>query len=145
MAVCQFSPEVSLRDEIAVDYATVVTSQPTHPLDCRGCRGIVVFLFHNILTQHLVHKNSIRLIAYYLFITQIHEKVFDENLVLTLKATFLNFIHSFSQVNGNLISTFDEKVRLGHFQIQPIKLFDMHQMCLFEVKFHSTGTIGVFY
>ena len=26
MAVCQFSPEVSLREEIAVDYATVVTS-----------------------------------------------------------------------------------------------------------------------
>ena len=170
MAGCQFSPEVSLREEIAVDYATVVTSQPTHPLDCPhhspchswnlhqfiaeqssllyffcqvDCQGIVVFLFHNILTQHLVHKNSIRLIAYYLFITQIHEKVFDENLVLTLKATFLKFIHSFSQVNGNLTSTFDEKVRLGHFQIQPIKLFDMHQMWLFKVKFHSTGTIGV--
>ena len=73
------------------------------------------------------------------------KKVFDGNLALTLKATFLKFILSFSQVNGNLISTFDEKVRLGHFQIQPIKLFDMHQMCLFKVKFHSTGTIGVFY
>ena len=24
------------------------------------CRGTVVFSFHNILTQHLVHKNSIR-------------------------------------------------------------------------------------
>ena len=34
MAGCQFSPEVSLREKIAVDYATVVTSQPTHPLDC---------------------------------------------------------------------------------------------------------------
>ena len=127
MAVCQFSPEVSLREEIAVDYATVVTSQPTHPLDCPhhspchswnlhqfiaeqssllyffcqvDCQGIVVFLFHNILTQHLVHKNSIRLIAYYLFITQIHEKVFDENLVLTLKATFLKFIHSRSSTKG---------------------------------------------
>ena len=32
------------------------------------CRGIVVFSFYNILTQHLAHKNSIRLIAYYLFI-----------------------------------------------------------------------------
>ena len=35
------------------------------------CRGIVVFLFYNILTRHLVHKNSIRLNAYlfiYLFI-----------------------------------------------------------------------------
>ena len=30
--------------------------------------GIVVFLFYNILTRHLAHKNSIRLIAYYLFI-----------------------------------------------------------------------------
>ena len=64
------------------------------------CRGIVLFLFYNILTQHLVHKNSIRLIAYYLFITQIHEKVFDENLVLTLKATFLKFIHSGSSTKG---------------------------------------------
>ena len=62
------------------------------------------------------------LIAYYLFITQIHEKVFDGNLVITLKATFLKFIHSFSRVNGNLTSL-DEKVRLGHFQIQPTKLF----------------------
>ena len=34
MAGCQFSPEVSLREKIAVDYATVVTSQPTHSLDC---------------------------------------------------------------------------------------------------------------
>ena len=34
MAGYQFSPEVSLREEIAVDYATAVTSQPTHPLDC---------------------------------------------------------------------------------------------------------------
>ena len=42
------------------------------------CQGIVVFLFRNILTQHLVHKNSIRLIAYYLFITQIHE-IFAKN------------------------------------------------------------------
>ena len=33
MAGCQFSPEVSLREKIAVDYTTVVTSQPTHPLD----------------------------------------------------------------------------------------------------------------
>ena len=110
-----------------------------------GLSRYCCLLFHNILTQHLVHKNSIRLIAYYLFITQIHEKLFDENLVLTLKATFLKFIHLFSLVNDNLTSTFDEKVRLGHFQIQPIKLFDMHQMCLFEVKFPSTGTIGVFY
>ena len=129
MAGCKSSSQVSLREEIAVDYATVMTSQPTHPLDCPhhspchswnlhqfvaeqssllyffcqvDCRGIVVFSFHNILTQHLVHKNSIRLIAYYLFITQIHEKVFDGNLVLALKATFLKFILSFSQLDGNL-------------------------------------------
>ena len=51
------------------------------------CRGIVVFSFYNILTQHLAHKNSIRLIAYYLFIYLL------------------------------------PKVRFGHFQIQPIKLF----------------------
>ena len=100
------------------------------------CQGIVVFSFHNILTQHLVHKNSIRLIAYYLFITQIHEKVFDENLVLTLKATFLNFIHSFSQVNGNLISTFDEKVRLGHFQIQTLNI--LNRYLLLTLHFHKT-------
>lgn len=87
------------------------------------CQDTVVFLSHNILTQYLVHKNSIRLIACYLFITHIHEKVIDGNLVLTWKATFLKFIHSFSQANGNLTSTFDEKVSLGHFQIQPIKFF----------------------
>ena len=34
------------------------------------CKGIAVFSFYNILTRHLVHKNTLRLIAYYLFITQ---------------------------------------------------------------------------
>ena len=78
------------------------------------CRGIVVFLFHNTLTQHLVHKN-IKLINYYLFIIQIHEKVFDGNLVLTLKATFLQFILLFSQVNGNL--TFSNSTFMYTYQI----------------------------
>lgn len=34
MTGCQFSPEVSLREKIAGDYAMGVTSQPTNPLNC---------------------------------------------------------------------------------------------------------------